>query len=402
MFTEFFYLLRQAYGLNLSLPEWQTLLRGLEAGLHRNSLLGFYELCRLTLAKSESDLDKLDRGFLDYFGDIDLLESVPEAFMEWLAHPEVQDNSVYNFKLAEANDAYSNNEVSQMFRERLRTQKEEHNRGNFYVGTSGVSPFGRNGYSPKGVRVGGEGRFRRAFAVAQRREFRDFREDQVLDLRQMQIAFRRLRQYSGREDVLETEFALDKTIHATCQNGGCLRVVYEKPRKNTIKLALLMDSGGSMYHYGRLCSTLFHAANQANHWKDFKLFYFHNCVYDQLYTDPRCQDQSAIATEQVLRQLTPDYRLMFVGDAQMNPDELLRTSYFSFSRYGVNKTPGIQWLKRFKDRYPHLVWVNPEGRPSGGKFWTTSYDAISDLFGGMYQLTLEGLNEALKTLLAKA
>ena len=195
MFTEFFYLLRQAYGLNLSLPEWQTLLRGLEAGLHRNSLLGFYELCRLTLAKSESDLDKLDRGFLDYFGYIDLLESVPEAFMEWLAHPEVQDNGVYNFKLAEANDAYSNNEVSQMFRERLRTQKEEHNRGNFYVGTSGVSPFGRNGYSPKGVRVGGEGRFRRAFSVAQRREFRDFREDQVLDLRQMQVAFRRLRQY---------------------------------------------------------------------------------------------------------------------------------------------------------------------------------------------------------------
>ena len=208
MFTEFFYLLRQAYGLNLSPPEWQTLLRGLEAGLHRNSLLGFYELCRLTLAKSESDLDKLDRGFLDYFGDIDLLESVPEAFMEWLAHPEVQDNGVYNFKLAEANDAYSNNEVSQMFRERLRTQKEEHNRGNFYVGTSGVSPFGRNGYSPKGVRVGGEGRFRRAFSVAQRREFRDFREDQVLDLRQMQVAFRRLRQYSGREDVPETEFAL--------------------------------------------------------------------------------------------------------------------------------------------------------------------------------------------------
>ena len=93
---------------------------------------------------------------------------------------------------------------------------------------------------------------------------------------------------------------------------------------------------------------------------------------------------------------------MFVGDAQMNPDELLRTSYFSFSRYGVNKTTGIHRLKTFKDRYPHLVWVNPEGRPSGGKFWTTSYDAISDLFGGMYQLTLEGLNEALKTLLAKA
>ena len=34
MFTDFFYLLR-ARGLNVSPEEWQTLLRGLELGLHR-------------------------------------------------------------------------------------------------------------------------------------------------------------------------------------------------------------------------------------------------------------------------------------------------------------------------------------------------------------------------------
>lgn len=400
MFLEFFYLLRQVYGLTISLPEWITLLNGLSMGLHHSNCYDFYQLCRLSLAKSESDLDKLDRCFLDYFGEMDLSESIPEKFLRWLAHPEPQLLNRYQWELAQANDAYSNEDVSKMFRERLRTQKEEHNRGNFYVGTSGVSPFGRSGFSPKGIRVGGEGQFRRAFAVAQQREFRDFREDQPLNLRQMQMAFRRLRQYSGREAVPETEFALDKTIHATCQQGGLLRVVYEKPKRNAIKLALLMDSGGSMYHYGRLCATLFLAANQANHWKDLKLYYFHNCVYDQLYTDPRCQDQSAIATEQVLRLLTPDYRVLFVGDAQMNPDELLRTSYFSFSRYGVNETPGILWLKRFTDRYRYHVWINPEARPSGGTFWTASYDAISDLFHGMYPLTLEGLNDALKALLS--
>ena len=401
MFTDFFFFLRDEYGLKISVQEWLTLLKALQLGLHDASFTGFYELCRMVLVKRESELDQFDRAFLDYFSLIAERDEVPERFLHWLDHPTIQNAGIYNQLLAKANLSYSDEEIAKMFRERLETQKEEHNLGNFFVGTGGVSPFGQGGYSPKGIRVNGESRFRRAFAVAGKRNFRDFREDYVLDTRQMQMAFRRLRQFSGREDVPETEFSLQKTVQATCHNAGRLKVQYEKPRQNTIKLLLLMDSGGSMHHYGKVCSSLFQAVNQANHFKDLKIYYFHNCVYERLYNDPKIQDKASVSTDWVLKQCSPDYRVIFVGDAQMNPDELLQKSFFSFSRYGVNEIPGIRWLERFRDRYEHIVWLNPEGRPAGGRFWTGSYDAIAKLFGGMYRLTLSGLNDALKDLLVK-
>ena len=106
-----------------------------------------------------------------------------------------------------------------------------------------------------------------------------------------------------------------------------------------------------------------------------------------------------MSTEWLLNQLSEDYRVIFVGDAQMNPDELMRSSYFSFNRFGTHETPGIVWLQRFKSRFQHIVWLNPEKRPAGGPYWNSTYDTISELFGGMYLLTPEGLNSAMKRLL---
>lgn len=306
---------------------------------------------------------------------------------------------LYRQLLAKANLAYSNEDVAKMFRERLATQKEEHNLGNFFVGTGGVSPFGQGGYSPKGIRVSGESRFPECVCRGREANFPRFSRGLCIGYPADADGISQITSILRTGGCTETEFSLEKTVQATCRNAGQLKIQYEKPRKNTIKLLLLMDSGGSMYHYGKLCSGLFQAVHQANHFKDLKIYYFHNCVYERLYYDPLIQDQTSVSTDWVLKQYTPDYRVIFVGDAQMNPDELLQTSFFSFSRYGVNKIPGIQWLRRFRDRYEHIVWLNPEERPTGGKFWTRSYDAISELFGGMYQLTLSGLDAALKKLL---
>ena len=60
----------------------------------------------------------------------------------------------------------------------------------------------------------------------------------------------------------------------------------KKPRQNTVKVLLLMDSGGSMEYYSRLCSALFQAVSKSGHFKDLKVYYFHNCVYSRLYQDP--------------------------------------------------------------------------------------------------------------------
>ena len=53
------------------------------------------------------------------------------------------------------------------------------------------------------------------------------------------MAFRRLRQFSSRLDVPRTELDIDRTVDATCNNGGYLQLEFDKPRKNTVKLLLL-------------------------------------------------------------------------------------------------------------------------------------------------------------------
>ena len=107
--------------------------------------------------------------------------------------------------------------------------------------------------------MGGESKYKRAFQVAGERKFRDFRRDNTLDTRQFQVALRKLRQFSGLVDLPPTEFDVDNTIKDTADNGGLLKVRYKRPRENTVKVLLLMDSGGSMDYYAQLCSALFQA-----------------------------------------------------------------------------------------------------------------------------------------------
>ena len=167
-----------------------------------------------------------------------------------------------------------------MFEERIKEQKEKHSGGNYWIGTGGTSTMGRGGYNKQGIRVGGEGRHRSAVQIAGERNFRDFRQDQILDIRQFQMAFRKLRQFSSKVEAQKTELDIDATIDETCENAGMLKLVFDKPRKNTVKVLLLIDSDGSMLMYSKLCNRLFQAVSQANHFKDLKVYYFHNCIYD--------------------------------------------------------------------------------------------------------------------------
>jgi len=395
MFTPFFYLLR-ARGLDVSLNEWLTLIEALDKGLHGSSFTGFYYLCRSILVKSEVDFDKFDGAFLEFFKDMKFTEELPQELLDWLESPKDMPGDDFDLERAMENDLLSQEEIQKMFLERLEEQKEEHNGGSYWVGTGGVSVFGNNGFSPKGIRVGGEGGQRRAFQVAGERKFRDFRSDNTLDTRQFQMAFRKLRQFSTRHNDMVTEFDIDGTIDETSKNAGSLKIVYQKPRKNTVKLLLLMDSGGSMDYYSRLCSALFQAVDKSMHFKDLKVYYFHNCVYSRVYTDPLLHPRDTVSTDWILNNLSSEYKVIFVGDAQMEPSELLNASYYSF---GVrNSTTGLEWLLRFKEKYPHTIWLNPSERPGWSAWWAKTYDVIDENFD-MYRLTLDDLNIALKKLL---
>ncbi|MGE5381755.1 MAG: vWA domain-containing protein [Methylocystaceae bacterium] len=394
MFTDFFYLMR-IMGLKVSLNEWMSLIDALDQGLCGASLTEFYHLCRAILVKTEADYDKFDMAFAQYFYGIETPEGLPEQIWEWL--DKELPLREFDKELFKNQRQLELEELKKMLEERLKEQTEEHHGGNYWVGTGGTSPFGHSGYHPGGIRIGGESRNLSAVKVAEERRFRDFRTDETLDIRQFQMAFRKLRQFSSRIEGAKTELDLDETVKETCDNAGFLKLVWDRPRTNTLKVLLLMDSGGSMRPYSRICSQLFQAAHNSNHFKDLKTYYFHNCFYDYLYEDPACLTSRSADTQFVMNNLDPEYRVIIVGDASMGSYELTQPG--GCIEYGVyNEKPGLWWLRSLSNRYSHVVWLNPIPQ----RHWDYtdgwwSINKIKEIFP-MYELTVEGLDASIKKL----
>ncbi|MBR3641349.1 MAG: VWA domain-containing protein [Oscillibacter sp.] len=397
MFTSFFYLLRER-GLDVSPNEWITLLTAMEKGLHRSTLTGFYHLCRAVLVKSETEFDRFDRVFLEFFQNVPYTGELPQELLDWLEHPSEDLRRTVEELRKRGFPDETLEELLKLLEERLKEQTEEHNGGNYWVGTQGTSPWGNSGWHPNGIRIGGESRHRSAMMVASERRFRDFRKDNTLDTRQFQLAFRTLRQLSAQEQSAEKEVDVDATIHDTCENAGRLEVRYRNPRKNTVKVLLLMDSGGSMEYYAGLCSRLFQAATRSNHFKELHTYYFHNCIYASVFDGPRLWQDREIATEWILQNYDASYKVIIVGDAAMNPYELREKQYdWRLHAYGAS---GMEWLERFRKRYPYLIWLNPEPLPRYPDYWGRTHWDLAQVFE-MFDLSAEGLEKGMKRLMVR-
>ena len=397
MFTKFYYYLKN-FGVPVSMNEWQTLMEALDMGMAGSSLTGFYQLCRSVLVKTEAHYDRFDLAFASFFGDIETPEGLPDKIWDWLDKElppiEITDEMRRNHRQLDMD------EMKRMLEERLREQTEEHHGGNHWVGTGGTSPFGHSGYHPGGIRVGGQSRNLSAVKVAGMRRFQEFRTDETLGVRQFQMALRKLRQFTTRLDGVKTELDVDGTIDQTSKNAGRLELVWDRPRVNGLKVMLLMDAGGSMISYSRLCNQLFTAGNKSNHFKDLKTFYFHNCIYDWLYHDPSCSQSDYTETEYVLRTYSPEYRVIIVGDASMAPHELMREGgVIDWDLY--NKRPGIEWLKDIRKHFEYSVWLNPI--PTKYWDWMEGNFTIRTIGGvfPMEELTVEGLERAIRKLKTK-
>ncbi|NPV93425.1 MAG: VWA domain-containing protein [Firmicutes bacterium] len=394
MFSDLFYLLRE-YRVPVSFNEWMAFMEALDQGLGNGSLTGFYYLARAVLIKSEAYYDRFDLAFSHYFDGIETVEGLPEKVWEWLNKnlPEVPAGT----RLPENWRQFDLEELKRELEKRLREQNEEHHGGSYWIGTGGTSPFGHSGNHPGGMRIGGDSRNLSAVKVAGERRYQEFRTDETLGVRQFQMALRKLRQFNSQFFGEKTELDLDETVKETCHSAGRLQLVWNRPRRNMVKVLLLMDSGGSMRYYSRLCNQLFTAVNRANHFKDLQIYYFHNCVYDNLFLDPYCSLKNSVKTEHILHTLDSNYRLLLVGDASMGPSELMTVGgIIEWDQH--NEEPGITWLQRLRDHYEYSVWLNPIQADR----WSMAYGAYSirmirEVFP-MFELTLDGLEQAIRRL----
>lgn len=386
LFLDFFYRLRDSR-VPVSTHNWNALLHALAAGLHDDSLEGFYQVSRCLLVTSETHYDAFDRAFGEVFRGVEQASMmVLDHLDEWLNDPARLE--ALPAELREALQTLDIEELRELFKQRLAEQRRRHQGGNRWIGTGGTSPFGQGGYHPSGVRIGGLGGGRSALAVADERRFEAYRQDITLDVRQIAAALRKLRLMSRKG--VDEELDLDETIRSTVRQGGELELEFRPPRKNNVRVLLLMDVGGSMDPFAHRCSRLFSAAHQSGGFRSLRSYYFHNCIYHQVYED--ASFKQPVSCSDLLRELDDSWRLIVVGDAYMHPGELLVSSG---DWWQPRRGPaGITWLARFADRFSRAAWLNPESP----KLWSApSVIEIRRIFP-MFPLTLEGLDEMVKAL----
>ncbi|MEK7485820.1 MAG: VWA containing CoxE family protein [Planctomycetota bacterium] len=386
MFLDFFFALRQ-YGLKVTPEQWLDLLRALTMGLENCNLQTFYYLCRSIVLKSESEYDAFDVVFVHYFSEVEEPLAIREEIYQWLQKPiefRLFEDELKRLGLQDLD------ELRKAFEDRLKEQKEAHQGGKKWIGTGGTSKFGAFGHSAGGIRVGGGSMNQAAVKVAAKRQFMNYRHDVPLDVRNIKVALKGLRKLAkeGREE----EINLPESIRKTCENAGEIELAFQKPRKNAVKLLLLMDSGGSMLTHTRKVNELFSASHASNHFKRFEHYYFHNCVYDWLYTD--IQQRKSIFTRELLEKIQDDTKVILVGDACMSSEELVFPGG-CIDYWEHNNRPGIEWLRDIKRKCHYSVWLNPDPE----KYWNhPTVKMISGVFP-MFTLTLDGLNDAIHKLI---
>ncbi len=352
----------------------------------------FYYLARATFVKDEGLLDRFDQVFGKVFKGLETsygTEAVPVP-EEWLR--KVAELYLTPEQMAEIKSLGSWDEIMETLKKRLEEQKERHQGGSKWIGTGGTSPYGHGGYNPEGVRIGGEGRHGRAIKVWDKREFRNLDSSKELGTRNIKVALRRLRRFAreGAADELDMEGTIDGTARK-----GWLDIRMRPERHNAVKLLLFLDVGGSMDPHIRICEELFSAAT--SEFKNLEFFYFHNCVYEGVWKDNRRRYTERTATWDVLHKFGHDYKLVFVGDASMSPYEI---THPGGSVEHFNEEAGAAWMQRLLNTYPAAVWLNPTPEQYWG--YTHSTQIMRQLMQDrMYPLTLEGLDDAMRTLSRK-
>ncbi|RKQ71036.1 hypothetical protein DES40_0344 [Litorimonas taeanensis] len=393
MFQNFFDELRAAK-VPVSIREYLTLLEGVDKGVANESLDGFYYLSRTALIKDERNLDKFDQVFshvfrgLDYIGDIFGQDSsaIPDDWLRKMAELHLSPE-----EMAEIEKLGDFDKIMEALKERLENQDKRHEGGNKNIGTAGRSPFGAYGFNPEGVRIGQkEGRHGRAVKVWDKRQFKNLDGDKEIGTRNIKVALRRLRKFA-REGAAE-ELDLNGTIAGTAKQGW-LDIKMRPERRNAVKVLAFFDIGGSMDAHIKQVEDLFSAAR--SEFKRLEYFYFHNCLYEQVWKDNIRRMNNVTPTWDVLHKFPSDHRVVIVGDAAMSPYEI---AVRGGSVEHWNDEPGAVWLQRLVDVYPHLIWINPTAE----KYWqySQSTNMIQDIIGPdrMFPMTLSGLEDAMREL----
>jgi uncharacterized protein with von Willebrand factor type A (vWA) domain len=385
----FFQGLRES-GVPVTTKELLDLIEGLKRNIAFADMDEFYYFSRTCMVKDEKYFDRFDRAFGLHFKELEALDDIIEALIpdDWLRSEFLKNLS--DEEKAQIESLGGLEKLIEEFKKRLEEQKERHEGGSKWIGTGGTSPFGQEGYHPEGIRVGPNGKNKKAVKVWEKREFANLDDSVQLGTRNIKIAMRRLRKFArtGAADELD----LDDTISSTARNAGLLDIKMVPERHNAVKVLLFLDVGGSMDPHVKVCEELFSAAR--TEFKHLEYFYFHNFIYESVWKNNVRRHNERMQTLDILHKYSHDYKVVFVGDASMSPYEIAQPGG---SVEHWNEESGEAWMRRIAGVYDKIAWLNPI--PEDEWEYTQSVSMTRQLLEGhMYPLSLKGLEEGMSYL----
>jgi uncharacterized protein with von Willebrand factor type A (vWA) domain len=385
MLINFFLTLRK-YKVPVTTRELMDVLAALQGKLVYANIDDFYLLSRTCLVKDEKHYDKFDRAFSAYFKGLEDLHGMLESLIpdEWIRREF--EKSLTPEELEQINSLGGLEKLIEAFQkareEEEKRAAEEGRKGE--EGEEGENPDQQGKKGPGGL---GKGKKKKATKVWDQRQYKNLDDSVELGTRNIKVALRRLRKLarSGKDEELD----MDNTIRSTAHNGGMLDIRMRPERKNTVKVLLFLDIGGSMDAHVKVCEELFSASR--TEFKHMESFYFHNFIYESMWKDNRRRMNERMPTFEILNKYAHDYKIVIVGDATMAPYEI---THAGGSVEHWNEEPGADWISRFTATYDKLVWINPT--PQETWEYSTSVGMTQELVGGqMYPLTIRGLEEGM-------
>lgn len=392
MFFDFFVKLKNSE-IPVSLDEYLTFLEGLELDFIQYDIEKFYFFAKTSLVKNENLIDKFDIIFSEYFESIeriklgDILEflNIPQKWLEKLFEKKFSKEELSNIRSSEDFTT-----LMEKLKKRLEQQKQRHQGGNKWIGTSGTSPFGAYGFNPMGIRIGQElSKNQKAIKVWDKRKFKDFNDTKQLDARGYQVALKHLREWSrtGIEESIDI-----KNIINNFAKYGYLDIKKERQKENSLKILLFLDVGGSMDNHIKKVESLFFATK--NVFKNLHHFYFHNCLYEGVWKNNERRWDERFSTSEIIRTYGNDYKCIFVGDASMSPFEITMPGA---SNEHFNEESGEVWLDRAIKKWAYNLWINPVPE----KYWkfTESINIVKKIFyNRMVPLSIAGIKNGINIL----
>jgi uncharacterized protein with von Willebrand factor type A (vWA) domain len=381
MLINFFFTLKKER-IPVSITELLHLLEILKARLVYADIDEFYYMSRMALVKDERHYDKFDRAFSAYFKGLDDLSSllaslIPDEYLRREFEKSLTPEELEKIKslggLEKLIEAFKR-EVEEAARGEGKEKDKE---------GKGENGRGKEGEDRKGKK-------RRGKRQWDKRDYKAYDDNVELGTRGLKISLRRLRKLArqGAED----EFDIDSTISKTAKSGGLLDIIMRPERRNTVKVLLLLDNGGSMDAHVKVCEELFSAAR--SEFKHLEVYYFHNFIYDGVWKEHNRRMNERIDTFDLLHKYTHDYKVIFVGDATMAPYEI---THAGGSVEHWNEEAGAIWMQRFLDTFEKCIWINPT--PQDTWEYSTSVSLIQKLVEDqMYPLTIHGIEEGMNYL----